>query len=62
MRELALQLGLIGESVTVADIRLMAEAIDRIHEYAFRENRNGDPQILERGLILALSYYEQLGG
>jgi AcrR family transcriptional regulator len=62
MRELALQLGLIGESVTVGDIRLMAEAIDRIHEYAFRENRDGDPQILERGLLLALSYYEQLGG
>ncbi len=34
----------------------------RIHEYAFRENREGDPQILERGLRLALSYYEQLGG
>ena len=50
MREFALLRGLIAESVTVADIRLMAEAIDRIHEYAFRENRKGDEGILQGGL------------
>jgi AcrR family transcriptional regulator len=61
MRNLALGLGLIESSVTVADIRLMAEAIDRIHEYAFRENREGDEAILERGLALARSYYDGLG-
>lgn len=62
MRDFALELGLIDESITVTDIRLMAEAIDRIHEYAFRENRDGDERILERGLALAQSYYEQLAG
>ena len=39
----------------------MAEAIDRIHEYAFRENRDGDDDILESGLALAQAYYERLG-
>ena len=61
MREFALYHGLIPDSVTVTDIRLMAEAIDRIHEYAFRENRDGDEDILERGLALAQAYYERLG-
>jgi AcrR family transcriptional regulator len=61
MREFALQRGLVPDSVTVADIRLMAEAIDRIHEYAFREDRNGDPDILDSGLALAQAYYERLG-
>ena len=45
----------------VTDTRLTAEAIDRIHEYAFREDRDGDAEILDRGLALAESYYEQLG-
>ena len=57
MREFALQRGLIPDSVTVTDIRLMAEAIDRIHEYAFRENREGDEDILQSGLALAQAYY-----
>src|SRR4051794_33679299 len=61
MRAYALHRGLIADSVTVADIRLMAEALDRIHEYAFRENRKGDPQILAGGLDLAQAYYERLG-
>ena len=61
MREFALQRGLIPDSVTSTDIRLMAEAIDRIHEYAFRENRDGDEGILESGLALAQAYYERLG-
>jgi AcrR family transcriptional regulator len=61
MREFALHHGLIPDTVTVTDIRLMAEAIDRIHEYAFRENRDGDEGILDSGLALAQAYYAQLG-
>jgi AcrR family transcriptional regulator len=61
MRSFALGLGLIGDSVTVTEVRLMAEVIDRVHEYAFRENRDGDDAILERGLELAQAYYAQLG-
>jgi AcrR family transcriptional regulator len=61
MREYALLRGLIAETVTVADIRLMAEALDRIQEYAFREDRKGDEEILQSGLDLAQAYYTRLG-
>jgi AcrR family transcriptional regulator len=56
----AIDRGLLPDSVTTADTRLMAEVVDRIHEYAFRIDPEGDVDILSRGLALAQQYYDNL--
>ncbi len=60
MRAYAVARGLFPERVTELDVLVMTEAVDRIHELAFRDDPNGDDDILARGLALAQTYYRGL--
>ena len=47
--------GFAPAGATLEDIKLIIEIADRVTEVAFRDGRNGDPQVLERGLSMVLA-------
>ena len=47
--------GFAPAGATLEDMKLIIEIADRVVEVAFRDDRNGDPQLLERGLSMVLA-------
>jgi len=53
--------GFAPSAATLDDIKLVIEIADRVTEVAFRDNRDGDPDLLERGLSMVLTIVASLG-
>src|SRR3712207_3476985 len=47
--------GFAPAGATLEDMKLIIEIADRVTEVAFRDDRNGDPHLLERGLSMVLA-------
>ncbi len=59
LRDYAVAAGLIGEELTPARARLAVEVGDRIFQLAFEHDDEGDPDLVEEGIVLVTSYLER---
>ena len=61
LRDYALDAGLIGPELTVQRARLAVEVGDRIFQLAFEHDDEGDPGLVEEGIVLVTAYLERYG-
>ncbi len=59
LREYAVAGGLIGDELTVDRARLAVEVGDRIFQLAFEHDDDGDPDLVEEGIVLVTGYLER---
>jgi len=59
LRDYALGAGLIGAELTVERARLAVEVGDRIFQLAFERLDEGDPDLVEEGIVLVTGYLER---
>ena len=59
LREYAVAAGLVGEQLTAERARLAVEVGDRIFQLAFEHHDQGDPDLVEEGIVLVTGYLER---
>jgi AcrR family transcriptional regulator len=59
LREFAVEAGLAGPRLTPERARLAVEVGDRVFQLAFEEVDEGDPEVIEEGIVLVTSYLER---
>ena len=59
LRDYAVAEGLIGPELTLERARLAVEVGDRIFQLAFEESDEGDPDLVEEGIVLVTGYLER---
>ena len=59
LREYAVAAGLVGDDLTFERARLAVEVGDRIFQLAFEHDDEGDPGLVEEGIVLVTGYLER---
>ncbi len=59
LRAFAVDAGLAGEDLTAKIARLAVEVGDRIFQVAYAEDADGDPELIEEGIVLVTAYLER---
>jgi AcrR family transcriptional regulator len=59
LREYAVAAGLVGDELTLERARLAVEVGDRIFQLAFEHEDEGDPDLVEEGIVLVTGYLER---
>ena len=59
LREYAVDAGLVGAELTLERARLAVEVGDRIFQLAFEHDDEGDPDLVEEGIVLVTGYLER---
>jgi AcrR family transcriptional regulator len=59
LREYAVAAGLVGDELTPERARLAVEVGDRIFQLAFEHDDEGDPELVEEGVVLVTGYLER---
>jgi AcrR family transcriptional regulator len=59
LREYAVAAGLVGDELTPERARLAVEVGDRIFQLAFEHDDEGDPDLVEEGIVLVTGYLER---
>jgi AcrR family transcriptional regulator len=59
LREYAVAAGLVGAGLTLERARLAVEVGDRIFQLAFEHEDEGDPALIEEGIVLVTGYLER---
>jgi AcrR family transcriptional regulator len=59
LREYAVAAGLVGDDLTLERARLAVEVGDRIFQLAFEHDDEGDPGLVEEGIVLVTGYLER---
>jgi len=59
LRDYAVAAGLVGDELTPQRARLAVEVGDRIFQLAFEHDDDGDPDLIEEGIVLVTGYLER---